>query len=196
MSLDRPKEGGARSEGSARWPYIGWQFVRLPAGAPSRGPAPVPATIGSLYAASHLSHDLTMSGRLCLAFVLGAAVGAERGYRAHPAGLRTFGLVGLGAAAFVAVGLDAFPGGGERVVQGVATGVGFLGAGLVVRAGQQVKNLTSAASIWAVAAVGVLAGAGRLVMAVVTTALVLFTLELPEIPGLRRLDRHDPSDGH
>lgn len=139
-------------------------------------------------------HDLSTSGRLGLAFLLGAIVGSERGYRVHPAGLRTFGLVGLGSAAFVVLAVDVFPGGGERVVQGVATGVGFLGAGLVVRAGEQVKNLTSAAAVWAVAAVGALSGAGRIVLAIVTTVLVLFVLEIPEIPGLRRLDRHEPDD--
>jgi putative Mg2+ transporter-C (MgtC) family protein len=135
-------------------------------------------------------HDLTLFGRIALAAALGYLVGFEREVRGQAAGDRTFALVALGSAAFTALAIDAFPPTAERLISGIVTGVGFIGAGLLLRSAEAgvVRGLTTAAAIWAMAAVGVAAGAGRLVMATLTTALVLFALELRQIPGIRILD--------
>ena len=103
-------------------------------------------------------------GRLGLATVLGAVVGMNRDWEGKPAGLRTHSLVALGAALFTVVGLlvanDASATG--RIVQGITAGVGFIGAGVILRLPelQDIRGLTTAAAIWVVSAVGVAVGAG------------------------------------
>jgi len=132
--------------------------------------------------------DLEIFGRLAAAAGLGFTVGWEREVRGQDAGDRTFALVALGAAAFTALGVEALPDAAERIISGIVTGVGFIGAGLLLQQDGKLKGLTTAAAVWAAAAIGVLAGAGRLVLALATTALVLLTLELRSIPGLGMLD--------
>ncbi len=125
--------------------------------------------------------------RIVLATVLGYGVGWEREFRGKPAGERTFALVALGAAAFTALQVDRF--GTDRIIQGIVTGVGFLGAGLIFRAeGGTVHGLTTAASAWAAAAVGVLCGAGDYLLGVATAVLVVLILELNYLPVIRRFD--------
>lgn len=135
-------------------------------------------------------NDLSLFGRIALAAGLGYLLGFEREIRGQDAGDRTFALVALGSAAFTAVAIDAFPPTAERLIAGIVTGVGFIGGGLLLRSSESgvVKGLTTAAAIWSAAAVGVIAGAGRLLLATLTTLLILVTLELREIPGLRMLD--------
>jgi len=137
-----------------------------------------------------LTHDLALFGRIALAGGLGYAVGFERELRGQAAGDRTFALVALGSAAFTALAVDAFPPTAERLISGIVTGVGFIGAGLLLRSAEEgiVRGLTTAAAIWSIAAVGVAAGAGRLVLATLTTLLILLALEIRQIPGLRLLD--------
>ena len=134
--------------------------------------------------------DLTMLGRIALAAALGYAIGFEREVRGQDAGDRTFALVALGSAAFTAIGIDAFPETAEKLIAGIVTGIGFIGGGLMLRRPEEgvVKGLTTAAAIWSASAVGVVAGAGRLALAAGCTFLVLLTLEIREIPGLRLLD--------
>ena len=101
--------------------------------------------------------------RLLIALVLGALIGIEREWRGHPAGVRTMGMVSFGAALFTAAGLFFLPGHNTdptRIAAQVVTGVGFLGAGAIFRADQGVKGLTTAAAVWAVAAVGMASGFG------------------------------------
>jgi putative Mg2+ transporter-C (MgtC) family protein len=135
-------------------------------------------------------HDLALFGRIALAGALGYAVGFEREVRGHPAGDRTFALVSFGSAAFTVIAVDAFPSTAEKLIAGIVTGVGFIGGGLLLRASDEsmVRGLTTAAAIWAIAAVGVAAGAGRLVLAGLTAALILLVLEIRSIPGVRILD--------
>ena len=134
--------------------------------------------------------DLTLFGRVALATVLGYAIGFEREIRGQDAGDRTFSLVALGSAAFTVIGVDAFPETAEKLIAGIVTGVGFIGGGLMLRRPEDgvVKGLTTAAAIWSASAVGVLAGAGRLALAAGCAGLVMLTLELREIPGIRVLD--------
>jgi putative Mg2+ transporter-C (MgtC) family protein len=112
--------------------------------------------------------------RLAAAFVLGGLIGFERQYRQRNAGLRTIVLVATGAAAFVALGARiAGQDGAARVVSYVVSGIGFLGAGVIMKEGAQVRGLNTAATLWGSAAAGAFAGGGLVIEAVVVTALVL-----------------------
>lgn len=133
--------------------------------------------------------DWELFGRVAIAALLGYAVGWEREFRGKAAGERTFALVALGAAAATAVAVEHFPDSADRVIQGVVTGIGFLGAGLIFRAEEgAVTGLTTAASAWSVAAIGVLSGLGELAWAAATSALVLVILEMNFLPFVRRFD--------
>jgi putative Mg2+ transporter-C (MgtC) family protein len=134
-----------------------------------------------------LSDQLTILGRAALAAALGFAIGLERETRGKAAGERTFALLALGAAAFVAVGVALFPGSADRVIQGVAAGVGFLGAGVIFQHEADVQGLTTAAGAWAAAAIGVVVGLGAYVAGALATAVVLLILELDQIPVLRKI---------
>jgi len=113
---------------------------------------------------------------LCLgtAFMLGLMIGLERQIRQRSAGLRTMVLVSLGAAAFTLLGGRLLGGEGQtRIIAYVVSGIGFLGAGVIMKEGAQVRGLNTAATLWASAAVGATAGAGLLVEAGLVTAFVL-----------------------
>ena len=129
--------------------------------------------------------DLELLGRLLLAAVLGGAIGAERELNDQAAGLRTHMLLTIGACLFTLVsayGFGAGPRDPSRLAAQVVTGIGFLGGGAIVRHGLTVKGLTTAASIWATASVGVAVGAGQYVLGVGGAVLVSVTLL-----GLRRV---------
>jgi len=114
------------------------------------------------------------AGSLALALLLGAVIGAERQYRERIASLRTNVLVALGAAAFVDLGIQmGGSDGAMRVLANVVTGVGFLGAGLILREGGTIRGLNTAATVWCSAAVGAAAGANLPVQAVAIAAFVL-----------------------
>ncbi|WP_307802866.1 MgtC/SapB family protein [Frigoribacterium sp. PvP032] len=115
-------------------------------------------------------------GGVALAALLGAAVGAERQVRARSAGLRTNALVALGAALFVVMGARSFEGeqvDPTRVAAQIASGVGFIGAGVIMKHGASISGLNSAATIWVAAAVGALAGGGLPLVAAAGAALVI-----------------------
>ncbi len=133
--------------------------------------------------------QLTLFGRVALGALLGYVIGFERERRGKSAGERTFALLAVGAAAVTGLGVLEFPQSAEKVIAGVITGVGFLGAGLIFRESRlgQVQGLTTAASSWAAAAMGILAGAGAYLTAALGTILVLFLLELNRLPLYRRL---------
>ncbi len=106
--------------------------------------------------------SLELMLRLLLAAGLGAAIGVERELRQKPAGLRTNILIALGSALFVAVSIAFGHAGGtpDRIAAQVVTGIGFLGGGAILRSGTSVHGMTTAATIWVNAAVGMAAGAG------------------------------------
>lgn len=122
--------------------------------------------------------DLELVGRLVLAAVLGFLIGLERELRGQAAGERTHALVALGAAAFALISARAFPGGDTaRVAAGVVTGIGFLGAGMILkREGEEIAGLTTAAGIWAVGSIGLAIGAGLYLLGTVTAGLVAVIL--------------------
>lgn len=118
-----------------------------------------------------LLHQATFP-RLLLALVLGACIGAERQWRQRAAGLRTNTLVCFGAAAFVDLGLTIAPG-TTQVVAYVVSGVGFLGAGAIMKDGGSVRGLNTAATLWCSAAVGACAGGGEMLDAVFVAGLLV-----------------------
>ena len=128
---------------------------------------------------------LEITGRLALASALGAAIGINREWERKPAGLRTHALVALGGALFTVIGLllhSADPAATGRILQGITAGIGFIGAGVIMRRPdlQDVQGLTTAAAIWIVAALGVAVGAGLWRTSLVALALALFILVVGE----------------
>lgn len=133
--------------------------------------------------------DLTLFGHIALAAGLGFVLGFEREVRGHSVGGRTFSVVSAAAAAVTAVGVNDFPASAEKVIAGIITGIGFLGAGLVLHTPEgQAKGLTSAASVWGVAAIGIVVGTGHLVLGSAITVLFILVLEVRYVPGLEWLD--------
>ncbi|HET7738826.1 MAG TPA: MgtC/SapB family protein [Tepidiformaceae bacterium] len=116
--------------------------------------------------------------RMLLAFGLGAAVGLEREFRGHEAGVRTMGLACLGAAIFGEVSSAA---GDSRIAAGVVQGVGFLAAGVVFQRGSGVIGLTTAVTVWVMAGIGLFVAEDLLLAAVLLTAGVILTLELSPV---------------
>jgi putative Mg2+ transporter-C (MgtC) family protein len=131
--------------------------------------------------------------RVLAALTAGAVIGLERSYRGRAAGLRTYALVALGSSLLVAsaeyAGGWAAIGTGDptRVIQGIVTGIGFLGAGVIIREGFSVRGLTTAASIWVIAAIGTVFGAGLFRLGTAATIGTWVALEL-----LRQLEGRIP----
>jgi putative Mg2+ transporter-C (MgtC) family protein len=149
-------------------------------------------------ASSSLNWDEALL-RLVLAGVLGGMIGLERELREREAGLRTHLLVSVGAALFTTAGAYGFSGSVRvdptRVAAQIVTGIGFLGAGAIIRQGFSVRGLTTAATLWVVAAVGLAAGAGYYSGAVITTAVVLIALWPLRLIAYQLLRRFRPEDG-
>ena len=143
--------------------------------------------------------------RVVLAGIFGGAIGAEREIREREAGLRTHMLVSIGAALFTLVSAYGFsdfrfsnasgitydP---TRIAAQVVTGIGFLGAGAIIRQGLSVRGLTTAASLWVVAAIGIATGAGYYSAAVITTVVVLVSLWPLRIIAFRLFERVRPGE--
>ena len=125
--------------------------------------------------------ELEMVLRLLMAAALGAIIGYQRERSGKPAGLRTHVLICVGAALFTITSIYGFSADDQaRVAAGIVAGIGFLGAGAIIRRGEgAVEGLTTAATIWAVAAVGLAAGTGLYLFSAVTAALILIVLFLP-----------------
>lgn len=131
-------------------------------------------------------------GRAAAAVIAGGVIGLERAYRGRAAGMRTNALVGFGAALLVGIAEHGAwsattPGDPTRVVQGIVTGIGFVGAGVIVKDGFSVRGLTTAASVWVVASIGVAFGAGLYGVGAAATAIAWLALEF-----LRRLENRMP----
>jgi putative Mg2+ transporter-C (MgtC) family protein len=144
--------------------------------------------------------------RLAVAACLGAAVGIEREIREREAGLRTHLLVCVGSALFTIVsayGFNEFLASGQSVVRAdpsrvaaqIVTGIGFLGAGAIIRQGLSVRGLTTAATLWVVAAIGMAVGAGYYSGAILATGIVLVALWPLRIFAYRVLQRVRPDEG-
>jgi uncharacterized membrane protein YhiD involved in acid resistance len=128
--------------------------------------------------------------RVLVAVGLGALIGIEREWRGHAAGMGTHMLVALGAAVFTLAGIVAVDNLGEagdpsRVAAQVASGIGFIGAGAIIQGRGSVKGLTTAATLWFAAALGLAAGAGGLALAAIASGVALAALLVREIVPLR-----------
>lgn len=126
---------------------------------------------------------LTATFRLAVAFVLGAIVGVERQFRRRDAGMRTFSLICMGSAAAMIISIwipQTYPnflnGDPGRIAAQVLTGIGFLGAGAIIQGHGSIHGLTTAACIWVMAVIGLAAGAGMFIPAIITTILSLSIL--------------------
>lgn|GEM_PF-3130835 len=124
--------------------------------------------------------------RLVVGLALSALIGTEREVRGKPAGLHTHVMVGVGSVLFTIVSILVAPNDPARIASGVVTGIGFLGAGMIFKDHNSVFGLTSAATIWATAAVGLAVGAGLYLPAFLGAAIVMIT---PFIPH----HHHDPT---
>lgn len=144
--------------------------------------------------------DLHSLAKLAVACVLGGAIGMQRELTHHPAGLRTHILVSLGCASFIIAGFymaKAFPGaniGPGQALQGAITGMGFIGAGAIMKEGSSIHGITTAASLWVAGAVGILCATGAYVLAIGTTAIAFVALILSRPP--MKLESKAESDAH
>ncbi len=148
------------------------------------------STLEGWYAYPDIGHALRLGVHFFFALAAGGAVGIERSNHGRAAGFRTYALVALGAA--VAITLGGYPNsvlsgdvligrtdsGWTRVMQGVLTGVGFLGAGVIFREGFSIRGLTTAASIWVTAAIGMMMGAEMYLEGMIATLLTLGVLSV------------------
>lgn len=146
--------------------------------------------------------DLIIAGRAALAAALGFVVGWERRAAGESIRARTIALAALTAATLTALGQELFATGADRIVQGIVTGIGFLGAGVIMHgAGGERRGLTTAASLWAMTGIGVAVGSGHEALGMLMAALVYLVAawgDWPVLGGLRRRapgrPRSDPSD--
>jgi putative Mg2+ transporter-C (MgtC) family protein len=143
--------------------------------------------------------------RLGVAAVLGGAIGVERELRDREAGIRTHLLVSLGSALFTIVsayGFHEFLASGASVVRAdptriaaqIVTGIGFLGAGAIIREGLSIRGLTTAATLWVVAAIGMACGAGWYWAALITTLLTILALGPLRILAYKMMERIKPEE--
>jgi putative Mg2+ transporter-C (MgtC) family protein len=154
------------------------------------------AQLNSFFVSPSVREVLDFTCRAGVALVLGGAIGAERQWRQRMAGLRTNALVSLGAALFVLFGVFLSNAHGvdpTRIAAYVVSGVGFLGAGVILRDGVNVRGVNTAATIWCSAAVGVLAGGGYVVEAVVGALLVVLAHAILR-PIAQIMDRHPATE--
>ena len=127
-------------------------------------------------------------GKLFLAAICGGAIGWQRDRRQYVAGLRTMALVAVGASLFTAAS-ELFE--SERIIANIVTGIGFLGAGIILREGGNVRGITTAATIWAVAAIGVAITLELYLLALVATPLVFLILEMRPVSDFLSGRRND-----
>ena len=152
-----------------------------------------------------LADQLDLVLRLTVGLVLGAIIGFERELHSQPAGFRTHSVVALGAAIFTVVSAFAFTGPGSdptRIAAQIVSGIGFIGAGTIIQGRGQVRGLTTAASLWSVAGIGMAAGAALYGVAAAGTVLMLVVLSILDRVerfarrrmGLGPDDDHIPAD--
>jgi putative Mg2+ transporter-C (MgtC) family protein len=132
-----------------------------------------------------VSLEIELVLRLLMAAVLGSIIGFQRERANKPAGLRTLSLISIGAALFTVISMYGFDGGTDisRVAANIVTGVGFIGAGVIFHVGRGdiLVGLTTAASVWVVAAIGMAAGAGMYLLSAVVAVITVIILAVPKI---------------
>lgn len=155
---------------------------------------PAAAELAAFWSDSVVSTNLIVFFNLLGALLLGLLVGYERSYHGRAAGMRTYGLVCMASAALTVIAghtgiwfggiVPSFGADPTRVIQGIVTGIGFLGAGVIMKEGMNISGLTTAASIWAVSVVGVLIGIGFYLSAMLLALLsALCMVGVPKLAG-------------
>ena len=139
------------------------------------------------------SFDFDTIFRLLLAIALGALIGFERELKHRPAGLRTHMLVSLGATIFAVISLsfDIEP---ARIAAAIVAGIGFLGAGSIIAHKGHIKGITSAATLWVVAAIGLSVGVGEYLLAIISAVIVFVVLQLGRFEKRSDVEK-DSSEG-
>lgn len=135
-----------------------------------------------------------LAGRALLATILGAVMGWERQRHGREAGTRTFGAVALGSCMFSLVSSHISAADPARIAANIVTGIGFLGAGIIFRAGDRTVGLTTAATLWATAAVGMAVGFGMYPLAILGSILTFAVLALHHLPGWAKPDSGERAD--
>lgn len=130
--------------------------------------------------------ELLFAGRVLLAALLGALIGLEREHDGCDAGIRTFAAVSVGACTFSLVSSHVPGSDPTRIAAQVVTGIGFIGAGVILQVKGRINGLTTAATVWACSAVGMACGFGMYLLATLTALLLLSTLLLHHLPGWDR----------
>ena len=139
--------------------------------------------------------ELLYAFRMILAAMIGGLIGLEREHHASDAGIRTFMAISVGSCAFSLI--SAHSGGDPtRIAAQVVTGIGFIGAGVIFQDKGGVAGLTTAATLWATAAVGMASAFGMYVLAIVTGGLLFATLVLHHLPGWRQLSKKHKDKNH
>lgn len=123
---------------------------------------------------------------LVVALVIGYAIGAERESRGKDAGISTHILVIIGSMVFTLLSMSVDPASTSRIAAQIVTGIGFLGAGLILKEGANVKNLTTAASIWAAGAIGMAIGFGYFFIAAVAGVVTMLVPRIPKVGGRKQ----------
>lgn len=141
-----------------------------------------------------IQFDLALVIRLLIAAILGGVVGYEREHLGKEAGIRTYAAVTLGACSFSLIGLH-ISGieDNSSIIANIVTGIGFLGAGIIFRGTEKISGLTTAATLWAMASVGVAVAYGHFTIAVITSILIYLLLSISRFKWFARLKRKPPS---
>jgi putative Mg2+ transporter-C (MgtC) family protein len=137
-----------------------------------------------------LQTDLEFILRIFIAFLLGGLIGLERERHGVSAGVRTYGGIAIGACVFGIVSLSIPGSDPTRIAAQVVTGVGFLGGGLIFRQGDYVSGLTTAATLWTTAAVGLAVAFGMYLVCIVTAILLAVMLYLPRLKWWKKIIKH------
>ena len=131
--------------------------------------------------------DLEIFARIVTAFLLGALIGWERERHGISAGIRTYGAISLGACVFGVLSISIVGADPSRVAAQIVTGIGFLGGGVIFRQGDYVSGLTTAATLWATAAVGLAVAFGLYLISFLTSILLYLLLYLPRLPWWKKI---------
>jgi putative Mg2+ transporter-C (MgtC) family protein len=134
-----------------------------------------------------LQNDIVLIFRVITAFLLGAFIGWERERHGISAGIRTYGAISLGACVFGIVSMSIPGSDPTRIAAQVATGIGFLGAGVIFRQDKYVSGLTTAATLWSTAAVGLAVAFGMYLISILTSLLIYLMLYLPRLPWWKKI---------
>ncbi len=139
--------------------------------------------------------ELLYASRMMVAALIGGLIGWERERHASDAGIRTYMAIAIGACAFSLISAHA-ANDPTRIAAQVVTGIGFIGAGVIFQDKGGIAGLTTAATLWATAAVGMASAFGMYVLAIVTGWLIFATLALHHLPGWKRLSQKDGNQDH